>query len=409
MSLGRSCVVPILISCSLLFGGPGGNGIDGALCDATAPCPVAPRSGWTMDPHRQHQAPPEECLWPWPASSVLREPLDVEVEVIARELNAPSALTLVPGGMILVAEQNGDILGLDLSSGELSALGRVTGPGDRVVDMVLQPRYPRPPFLLVATVYSDASGIKVMRVTRTLFEAGVLAEGLTLVGAIPAGGGNHNGGALAVDRNGLVYLSTGDNGHPSRAQDPHALEGKVLRFTEDGRPAPGNPYGTQVWTLGHRNPQGLALLDGSVISVEHGPDRGDELNALFTGGNYGWPVATGLCDTAEERLTCAASGLSEPVVEFSPAIGVSKVAVSQSQPGRSSVFVTALAGQALIRLTCDPLNSLTVVEPLIVGTFGRLRGIAVGRNGVVYVSTSNRDPLGVARPGDDRLLRVTLR
>ena len=207
--------------------------------------------------------------------------------------------------------------------------------------------------------------------------------------------GNHDGGRLAVGPDGYLYVTTGDAGNRPDAQDPDSLNGKILRVTVDGDPAPGNPVGTPVWSLGHRNVQGLGWApDGRMFASEFGQDTWDELNLIEPGGNYGWPDGRG-----RRRRRPASWTPWPPGPPTTP-----HRAASRSPP--DAVYLAGLRGERLWRV---PLTADGVGTPaaLLVGEYGRLRAVEVAPDGTLWVLTNNTDGRGDPRPGDDRILRVT--
>jgi glucose/arabinose dehydrogenase len=204
---------------------------------------------------------------------------------------------------------------------------------------------------------------------------------------------NHDGGRLAFGPDGFLYVATGDAAVPARAQDPGSLAGKILRITADGEPAPGNPDpGSPVWSLGHRNVQGLAWTpDGRLFASELGQSTWDELNLIEPGGNYGWPLVEGV--GRDPRFV-------DPVVVWpTDAASPSGIGVLAG-----ALYVAALRGESLWRV---PLKAGGVGEPerLLHGTFGRLRAAEPDPDGNLWLLTTNTTR-GRVRPGDDRVVVV---
>jgi len=179
-------------------------------------------------------------------------------------------------------------------------------------------------------------------------------------------------------------------------QDPHALGGKILRLTPEGDPAPGNPDGGVVWSLGHRNVQGIAWTsDGTMWASEFGQNAWDELNRIVPGGNYGWPVVEGDGDVA---------GFTYPIAvwttdEASPS-GIAIVG--------DTVFIAGLRGERLWMV--DTSDGALAHEPVaaLTGEQGRLRDVVAAPDGTLWVLTNNTDGRGSPRPSDDLLLRLPI-
>lgn len=195
----------------------------------------------------------------------------------------------------------------------------------------------------------------------------------------------HDGGRLAFGPDGMLYATTGDATRPGSAQDTDSLAGKILRMTPTGGVPEDNPFGNYVYSYGHRNPQGLAWLDGQLYASEHGPTRHDEINRIVPGGNYGWPDACG--DQGEgtiQPLRCYA--------EFT-------LAPASLASWRGDLYAAGLRGSQVRRV---PLNG---TDEIFLDGIGRIR-LLKEWNGSLYVGTSNRDGRGMPRPGDDRILRI---
>ncbi|MFD4957436.1 PQQ-dependent sugar dehydrogenase [Microbacterium sp. NPDC058389] len=207
---------------------------------------------------------------------------------------------------------------------------------------------------------------------------------------------NHDGGRIAFGPDGCLYVTTGDAGRPEAAQDRDALGGKILRLTPDGDAAPGNPWDTRVWSMGHRNVQGIAwTADGTMWASEFGQNTWDELNRIEPGANYGWPVVEG----AAQR-----DGYVDPVAQWP----TSEASPSGLASVGSTLFLAGLRGERLWQV--DTADGEAAGEPVaaFTGQFGRLRDVVAVRDRSLWVLTNNTDGRGDPGPHDDLLLRVPL-
>ena len=218
---------------------------------------------------------------------------------------------------------------------------------------------------------------------------GQLQEILT---GIP-GGDFHDGGRIAFGPDGMLYATTGETyDTPQLAQDMNSLGGKILRMTPEGKVPAGNPFpGSLVWSLGHRNVQGIAWdRAGNLYASELGPDTYDEMNLIKPGANYGWPVLTGVGN--DPRYT-------NPIATWTPTKVASPSGIAVLG---EHIYVACLAGKRLYRVGLDGKGS----QPLLTDEYGRLRSVAAAPDGSLWILTSNRDGRGRPVPTDDRILRL---
>ncbi|MFB7914327.1 PQQ-dependent sugar dehydrogenase [Streptomyces sp. NPDC056061] len=208
----------------------------------------------------------------------------------------------------------------------------------------------------------------------------------------------HNGGRLAFGPDGYLYASTGEAQDRDLAQDKNSLNGKILRMTRDGKAAPGNPFGTYVYSYGHRNPQGLAFdRNGRLWEAEFGDSSKDELNLIQPGKNYGWPICEGSCSTA---------GMTNPKMTWK----VSEASPSGIAIVRNVIYMAALRGERLWRVPIDgDTGNLGTPTAHYVGSYGRLRTVTTvpGRD-ELWLSTTNCDNNGKEPAGADKLFRVSI-
>jgi glucose/arabinose dehydrogenase len=315
-------------------------------------------------------------------------------EVLAQGLRIPWALAFLTDGDIILTERPGRVRLFDMDAGLLAEplfeMPDVAAQGEGgLLGVAVHPDFPEPPYIFFYHTYSGAGGL-ANRVVRYSMTGNRLVDGRVLLDGIP-GAGIHNGGRLKFGPDGFLYVTTGDASAPERSQDPDSLAGKILRMTDDGAVPSGNPLpGSLVYSMGHRNPQGLAWdAQGRLWATEHGSNATDEVNLIQAGSNYGWPLIRG-----DET----AAGMESPVLHS----GRDTWAPSGLAYHNGSLFFAGLRGGGLYEMT---LSSSTLVKDLD-GEFGRLREVVVGPEGSLYLLTSNRDGRAIPGVSDDRLIRV---
>jgi len=350
------------------------------------------------------------------AYSAERQAEDFDVTVLTGNLDTPWDMEWGPDSMIWLSERGGRISRVDPRSGALTQAGEVSGvlqSGEGgLLGIALHPDFARQPFVYAVHTY-DERGVTRNRLVRLRWDGHALQNQEILFSGLQ-GAGIHNGSRIAIGRDGFIYLSAGDGGWSETAQDSNSLGGKILRLTLDGKPAPGNPFGTAIWSWGHRNPQGLVFhpTTGVLYETEHGPSDNDEINIIERGGNYGWPNVHGMCDDDSKREFCRAHHVVEPLTTWTPTVAIAGGDLYLSggiRSFRNSLLAASLNGSALWRLTLSSDGRRIADRAKVLTGYGRLRDVLVAPNGDVYVCTSNRDGRGSPRSGDDRILKLAPR
>lgn len=332
----------------------------------------------------------------------------------ATGLKKPWSIAWLPDGRALVSEQAGTLrlIGPDGKPGEpLTGVPAfsVVGQGG-LLDVAVHPRFAQNGLIYMTHSVGDASANQT-----ALSRGKLVGNSLTQVtelfrNPVSKTGGAHFGSRLLWLPDGTLLMSVGDGGNvniqldgkPIRtnAQNAQTYFGKVLRVTDDGSPAPGNPglgakkgqWDPRVWSMGHRNAQGLALdsKTGFVWETEHGARGGDELNRLVSGGNHGWPIVTYSLEYSGEPITSERSrpGFRDPVSVWTPSIAASGLAVYRGS-AIPSLDGAVLAGGLksedvrVVRLGADGAPSSE--KRVVIGA--RVRDVKVGPDGLVYVLT----------------------
>ncbi|WP_309127057.1 PQQ-dependent sugar dehydrogenase [Microbacterium sp.] len=322
---------------------------------------------------------------------------NAEPITIASGLDAPwSVIRLEDGGALISQRDDGRVIELT-AGGEQREAGTVPGVvsgGESGLHGLAVLEEDGERWLYAYHGAEDDNRVMRMPLTGEDWSLGLDVDRLeVVVDGIPRAS-NHNGGRIAFGDDGMLYVSTGDAGDGERSQDRSDLGGKILRMTPEGDPAPGNPFGTLVYSLGHRNVQGLAWdSEGTLWASEFGQNTWDELNRIEPGGNYGWPDHEGMAD-AEDAI--------DPVAAWAPAdASPSGIAIVDD-----IAYVAGLRGERLWLLDVSDPDA----EPhaVFAGQFGRLRDVVAGPDGTLWVLTNNTDGRGSPGEGDDRLLQLTL-
>jgi len=350
----------------------------------------------------------------------------INVEVKTRGLDHPWGLAFLGDGKLLVAEKPGAMRIINMASGEpiagVSEVPRVVYGGDAgLLDVVADPHFTQNRMIYFTYVEPRGekdSGLVVAKARLDPPKDGnqapmyKLAEVKTILKVDPGLPQQaHYGSRLLFDHDGYLFVSLGERFFsPTRdeAQSLYSLLGKVLRIDTDGKPAPGNPYArnqeaenhtrAEIWTYGHRNPQGLAInpVDGSLWNAEHGPNGGDEINRLDRGLNYGWPLAaygTNYDGSAIYGGRVQLQNTIQPRYVWQSAVapgGMTFYSGNLVPEWNNNLFVAALAGEHLIRLVISG-NRVVGEERLLQAQHQRVRHVAQGPDGALWAITDAAD------------------
>jgi aldose sugar dehydrogenase len=333
---------------------------------------------------------------------VLSEDASFRVVRVAGALSHPWSMAFLPDGGILVTERAGRLLLLSGGSArQVSGLPEIRAGGQGgLLDLALHPEYERNGWLYFS--YTAGRGAELgTRVARARIAGTRLADLQVLYTQEPGSSSTiHFGSRLAFSSDGSLLVSLGERGNRDRAQDLRDSAGSVLRLTDDGRVPPGNPFAgrgdalAEIWTWGHRNPQGLTVQPetGLIWEVEHGPQGGDELNLLQPGRNYGWPVITHGREYSGAKVGDGLTekpGMEQPKAWWVPSISPSGMVFytgSAFPSWKGNLFIGALSGQQLRRVVLEGTRVVRQ-EVLLKNNLGRIRDVRQGPKGSIWLLT----------------------
>jgi aldose sugar dehydrogenase len=327
------------------------------------------------------------------------------LETITTELKSPWGIAFLPDGRILVTEKEGEIRIIKdgkLLDEKITDVPKVYTNGQGgLLDIQLHPDYAKNGWIYLTYAKPDGDNGGGTVVARAKLQGNTLTSLEELFKAIPTStSGAHFGSRIVFDGKGYIFFSSGERGKKENAQDLSNHLGKILRLHDDGRVPRDNPFVNkpsakpEIWSYGHRNPQGLYYdkHTNTLWNHEHGPKGGDELNKVEKGKNYGWPVITWginydgkpISDISEKE------GMEQPVRYWVPSIapcGMTMVTSDKYPNWKGNLLIGALAFQLVARVELN--NGKFVAEERILEKIGRVRAVAQSPDGYIYVTTEN--------------------
>ena len=341
------------------------------------------------------------------AKSITSRQFPYEIEVIAENLNVPWAIDISNDGKIYFTERPGSIRVIE--DGKLNPQPLITfgapfisqGEGG-LMGIALDPDFSQNHYLYVIHSYQEGNKI-YNRVVRLVENNNNAYIDRIIIDNIP-GSQFHNGGKIKIGPDQKLYITTGDAQNPSLSQDLSSLAGKILRIELDGSIPPDNPFqNSPVYSLGHRNPQGLAWNSKNILySSEHGQTAHDEINIIIPGGNYGWPLVQGYEESTEILV-------QKPLIHSNEDTWApSGITFVNQGPWQEKLLVATLRGQQLLTISLNDNGTVVKnIESWFKDEYGRLREVVQGNDGSIYISTSNRDGRGNPDVSDDKIIRLT--
>lgn len=349
------------------------------------------------------------------------EEVVIEIDAVAENLVIPWDIDFAPNGRIFITERPGRIRVIvdgELRSEPWAELPVANWQAAGLSGLALSPNFEDDGFLYVMGTFRKGENGYVNRVYRFRDYQNKGVDSTLIVGDLPSIN-THSGGALDFGPDGKLYVAMGDNENIALVQKLDNTTGKILRYNPNGSIPADNPFpGSPVYAFGVRNPQGFAWhsKSGEMFATEHGPSRfaaegfrehQDELNMIVKGGNYGWPIVSGM--HKDDRFI-------KPLVEWTPAVAPSGLCMvnNENSPWYGNLLVGALKGKHLRRVVLDRNDSIVAVrseEILFEKELGRIRMVEEGPDGAIYFTTSNIDTPGepkrnLHKEGDDHLYRL---
>lgn len=318
------------------------------------------------------------------------------IKILTRNLQFPWEILWGKDNQLWITERPGKISRIDPATGAITftqSFSTVVAQGEGgMLGMVQHPDFVTNGLLYLYYNYNAASGYTA-RVERYRFTGNTLTDPATIIDNIPAAT-IHNGSRLLITPDNKLLITTGDAANTSLPQNSASLAGKVLRLNLDGRIPADNPIvGNAMWSMGHRNAQGMVLVNGLLYTSEHGPNIEDEINIIEKGRNYGWPNVNGPCNGSEVSF-CTTNNIAEPIWSSGSSTlaycGLDYYNADKLAAWKNSLLLVTLKDQSLRQLKLsDDRRTVLSSTTFFKNQFGRLRDLCVSPQGRVYLITSN--------------------
>ena len=336
-----------------------------------------------------------------------------EVVPVTQDLFVPWQMQWMAPNSILFTELTGAIKMLDVATGAVKVLYQVEDLAREIqaglMGLAVHPEFEETSSIYIAYNYYENEKLYLRVDALRFVEEGLVFE-KTILNNIPSFPISI-GGRLLISDDKKLFITVGEGSESETAQDGNSLQGKVLRYNLDGSIPLDNPFaGSPVWATGFRNPQGLAIGPAGIYASEHGTFSNDEINLIVKGGNYGWPLLSGICTN---EPNCNGDGYIYPLTSYTPTLapsGLTYYGADKYHFLQNSLLVACLKGQKIevASLSADG-KQLASSLSLSVGSLGRFRDVLVSPNGRIFASTSNRDVYGIPREGGDGIYELVPR
>ena len=332
---------------------------------------------------------------------------DLKIETVASGLGVPWGMALLPNNTLLITQREGKLSQLDLNSGEIVSISglpaiKVKGQGG-LFDVAIPPDYKSSQWIYFS--YSkDIDGQGATTLARAKLNDQSLVDWQDVLITQSATKKNvHFGGRISFDNDGHLFLSVGDRGVRPNAQDLSKHAGSILRLNLDGSVPNDNPLVndntalSEIWSYGHRNPQGLFFNQETqqLWSIEHGPRGGDEINLIKSGNNYGWPIISYGMEYGKDVAVgqgTEGEGMEQPIKVYIPSIAPSSLIQYSGDAfpdWQGDLLIGALKSQHLNQVILDKDNEAIGENKLLRSIKGRIRNVIESPEGWLYISTDD--------------------
>lgn len=343
-----------------------------------------------------------------PVRSFRTQNADFKLITIAGSLSHPWSLGFLPGGNFLVTERSGRLLFINSKGEAMPIKGMPAVYAEEqggLLDVLVPQDFKDGSYIYFTYAATDPdnpdlSGTQVAKARLYTSQLRIDDLQILFIQKPKIESGHHFGSRIVEGLDGFLYVSLGERGEMQQAQNPLSHQGKIVRLAKDGKPLSDNPYAhdpnflKEIYSYGHRNPQGLCLHPdtGELWETEHGPQGGDEINIIIPGANYGWPkttygknyvIGTNISEYTE------LPGITKPLWQWTPSIAPSGMAFYTGTifPNwKGNLFVGALAHRHLERLEIKD-HKITQREILIQAFGKRIRDVRNGPDGYLYLLT----------------------